>query len=528
MFAFGRAFLVLCCLGSFAARASSLLLRDGQALDGGYFGTSDVAVTADGDTAWDSSVNYDAQENQLDGDPGHKGVLIRWDLSSVPPNTAVQSAALVLEVTNSAVVSFEAYELLRPWDATQATWNNATTATRWTLPGAQGIGSDRGGAVLTSLTGALGSQSFPFSAPGVAAVQRWVSQPATNRGLAIQNYSPDRWDGLTFRNFSAPAAQRPKLTIVSADGGTFSSQSGTDTTLGNGPRFDGNANRIGLSVGRNPEFASMLAFDLAPVPRGSKVVAGKLLLYGLEPGSGSIPVRAMRVPWTEAGASWSTYDGTHAWGGGGQGPAAGDFGEPILATLSAAAGPQEAPLTDAGVALLQSWLDGAQTNLGFALVAPSVVPRPYYGDREDPVVAHRPGLLVDFLLPAVARLAPASQGSPPGEVTLDGRASTPAEQATTLLEYVWRQTDGPLGVRLASGPSQRLTLTEPGRYAFELVVVDDHGGRSAPAAAEVLIEGEPPRVAWRGGCGAAPGGPGLLSLAALVALCGTARRRNPR
>src|SRR5690606_15611502 len=77
----------------------------------------------------------------------------------------------------------------------------------------------------------------------------------------------------------------------------------------------------------------------------------------------------------------------------------------------------------------------------------------------------------------------------PAELQLDGAGST-ASAGATVTQWRWTQREGPTGIALAATSGQRLVLQQPGRYVFELSIVDSEGHTSAPARAEVVVEGD--------------------------------------
>ncbi|MGH2687937.1 MAG: DNRLRE domain-containing protein, partial [Actinomycetota bacterium] len=157
---------------------------------------SDAALRVDGDDVAGSDL----------------AALLRWDVSSIPPGSVVQSAILTLNVTNSSTHSYQLYELRRSWVEAQATWTVYATGSAWQLAGAQGA-LDRGTTPLGTLAPtAAGPYVLTLNAAGLAAVQSWVNSPGTNFGFLVANATSV--DGVVFDSSEAPtAASRPKLSV---------------------------------------------------------------------------------------------------------------------------------------------------------------------------------------------------------------------------------------------------------------------------------------------------------------------------
>lgn len=92
------------------------------------------------------------------------------DGGPVPDNSVVSSAILQIYKTTYNYV-FTVNPMLKPWSATQATWNVSSVGNPWTLPGAQGAGSDYSG-----------TPDAQFSAPWNAG---WMTFDVTARVQAI-------------------------------------------------------------------------------------------------------------------------------------------------------------------------------------------------------------------------------------------------------------------------------------------------------------------------------------------------------
>ena len=112
----------------------------------------------------------------------HDKYLVKFDLSSIPSNAIVDSATMYLtcdKVYAGGEVS--ARRMLRPWEQTQATWNNGATADAWGFAGLR-PGLDYYGQPVYSFsvfdTGVL-------TIPITAQTQKWVSGENENDGLVF-------------------------------------------------------------------------------------------------------------------------------------------------------------------------------------------------------------------------------------------------------------------------------------------------------------------------------------------------------
>ncbi|HXG60257.1 MAG TPA: DNRLRE domain-containing protein [Planctomycetota bacterium] len=179
-----------------------------------YAGTRDTYISASNTTT-----NYGASTALLvDGDDPNgtgrdKAILIKWDLSSIPPGSRVQSASITFDVLNPSSQSYEIYRAGKPWVEGEATWNVYRTGSSWEVPGAKGSG-DRGTTVRGKLTGtSTGLQTMALNADGVALIQQWVDNPSSNFGFIIANASNTDGIDLSSREIGT-ASRRPKLAVT--------------------------------------------------------------------------------------------------------------------------------------------------------------------------------------------------------------------------------------------------------------------------------------------------------------------------
>ncbi|MBK7861981.1 MAG: DNRLRE domain-containing protein [Archangiaceae bacterium] len=181
-----------------------------------YAGCTDVTI---GNGPDPDRQNYNVAQNQLWGTVDPYGVLLSFDTRAVPPWASVVQARLRVYVSNAGDGTYPAYGLLRPWVETQASWGRADTNTPWQVPGADGPADHRPEPVLFLSSPAVGSRDLDFTDAGVQLAQEWVANPSTNYGVVLSSYTPFFNVVTAFqRRESAPASQRPELTLTYAEG----------------------------------------------------------------------------------------------------------------------------------------------------------------------------------------------------------------------------------------------------------------------------------------------------------------------
>ena len=132
-----------------------------------------------------------------------RGMLLKWDLSGIPSDATVNAASLTFYATlTESAYTYSLYNMRRAWvegsnqgaTGSGASWNyyGAGTGSWWTA-GAANTTTDREN---TNLWGAVasdfnvaGNRTFNMNSSGVTVVQGWLTTPANNNGLTIQNYS---------------------------------------------------------------------------------------------------------------------------------------------------------------------------------------------------------------------------------------------------------------------------------------------------------------------------------------------------
>jgi hypothetical protein len=146
----------------------------------------------------------------IDADPVHIG-LLRFDLGELPADAEVLAAELDLYAGNPIENGqYEVHVMLLSWSANQATYQMRNNGQDWPEPGA-GIGSFAPTPIATLVADAIGDYTIPLPA---AAVQDWVTSPATNYGLRWSANSPEGRGGNFDSSECDTDARRPLLRIT--------------------------------------------------------------------------------------------------------------------------------------------------------------------------------------------------------------------------------------------------------------------------------------------------------------------------
>lgn len=187
--------------------AQSYVLQQGS---GGYSGATDAQLRSDR-----ASKNFANNAIlKVQADSWIESVL-RFDLASVPAGSTVQNATLKLYLASkNDAKSFNLglYRLLRPWTATQVTWNQALSNVKWGNSGANKVGTDREGtAVATTQVNATGQW---YSLDITAAVQGWINSPSANYGIVLRGDNSNNAEFNFASSENGTAQNRPTLSIT--------------------------------------------------------------------------------------------------------------------------------------------------------------------------------------------------------------------------------------------------------------------------------------------------------------------------
>ncbi|MDH7486925.1 MAG: DNRLRE domain-containing protein, partial [Anaerolineae bacterium] len=175
----------------------------------GYRGTQDTYIhssTPDNNFGSASEIRLRSR--------GMSNGLIRFDLSTLPPNLTIRRAVLSLYALNQSTDASlfpRAYELYRPWTEGQATWKQASSGQPWGAPGAANTTTDR--AAMYSGEAWLPGVGRWAELEVTDLVRRWREDPASNSGVLLRAF------GYAALEYGFASAQygttslRPKLSV---------------------------------------------------------------------------------------------------------------------------------------------------------------------------------------------------------------------------------------------------------------------------------------------------------------------------
>ena len=113
--------------------------------------------------------------------------LLRFDLSPIPSYATITSARLELYASGrggAAPFTLSAYKVLGNWVVARATWLRATSSRLWTVPGCEGIGSDRQGTPVDTI--GIDDVGQWYSLDLTSLANGWLTNPASNRGVLLK------------------------------------------------------------------------------------------------------------------------------------------------------------------------------------------------------------------------------------------------------------------------------------------------------------------------------------------------------
>ena len=173
----------------------------------GYAGTTDATIASASATS-----NFGTNALlEVDGDPD-QSALLRFDLATIPSSATVTTVTLTFNITNGSDSAYQIFALKQAFAEGSTTWNLAQTGVNGQTAGANGA-NDRETTSLGATPTGTGELSVTLNAAGLAKVQSWVSNPATNFGFIIMDAV--NTNGADLRSSeTGTATQRPKISVT--------------------------------------------------------------------------------------------------------------------------------------------------------------------------------------------------------------------------------------------------------------------------------------------------------------------------
>jgi hypothetical protein len=299
--------------------------------------------------------------------------LLRFDLSSIPGNAVLQSAALRVTSDNGrSDHEVEIREMRSAWNESAATWNSPDGSATW-AGGAFGS-ADYGSAVYGVLIPVGDDTQLAVDLSSV--VSDWLSG-SPNHGLVMRATNVDTGDAQWFSRQESKADLRPQLAVqylepVPGGCSETSTLAPVADTFINADRPDenkGGDTRFRTRPESSAEKHGLVLFDLSGVPSGAVIDAATLTLVSKNGRSNhAVEVHALTAQWSEMGATWNSPDGVQAWAGGAFGSA--DYDAAAYGPFVPVGG--DAQVSVDVTALVDRWVNQGLANHGVLMLATGV------------------------------------------------------------------------------------------------------------------------------------------------------------
>ena len=173
--------------------------------------------------AWNTDVNHCTDAELKIRPPNVWNILIKADVSQLPPGTQIVEAVLTLHQTQGdRTIIGKIYDVKRGWVDCQANWERATAFDDWDVDGCGGEDTDRKTLPASELPIFATSgtfDSYPFDFDITAMVQDWVNNPGENEGLLLTSTSSVAEEFKFGSAENSNEAIRPSLLIRYRQGG---------------------------------------------------------------------------------------------------------------------------------------------------------------------------------------------------------------------------------------------------------------------------------------------------------------------
>lgn len=152
-------------------------------------------------------------------------------------------------------------------------------------------------------------------------------------------------------------------------------------------------------TGSGSDMNILIGWDIGGVPQGAVVQSAQVWLETINQSTGPYRCFAMLRPWVEAEVTWNQALTGQSWGASGAEGVTDRGADELCAFVPSSTGPVGIPLNAAGIALVQSWLDGEAGNFGLIITNPDNINGADFHASESAAAGMRPRLELVYILP---------------------------------------------------------------------------------------------------------------------------------
>jgi hypothetical protein len=149
--------------------------------------------------------------NQAGGDLGERRILIRFDLSPIPPTATVTSAVLRLTKEGGVVaaIDVDVHRVTVPWTEVEANWSEPVSGTPWGT-----FGGDYDTTLIAGTTVSAHGEYQWSSSSLTSLVDSWHKGTVNHYGLLIGSLDTGGDDRFFASRSHATVTSRPKLEVT--------------------------------------------------------------------------------------------------------------------------------------------------------------------------------------------------------------------------------------------------------------------------------------------------------------------------
>ncbi|MCL1126242.1 DNRLRE domain-containing protein [Shewanella surugensis] len=263
------------------------------------------------------------------------------------------------------------------------------------------------------------------------------------------------------------AFTRERLQQVSFQQGLDGYAGGQDAYIGSGIADDNTGVAQMLladgSDGFNGELISLLSWDLSSLPNNAVVTEVQLQLSLFNASSGHYDLWQMKSDWQQASVTWNNVDPSSS------------MGVNIASFSDVPVGGLTLDFNQAGIDLVQSWLDGTQINQGVMLKSSGSIDGVDLRSSEYATMSSRPKLVISYIENETDNEAPNADFSYQVNQLAVNFTDSSSDIDGSIVAWLWDFGDG----QTAHIPSPTHHYGGYQAYTVKLTVFDDSGAAHA-------------------------------------------------